>query len=95
MSAWRPCTRTKPTRPTTSGVVTAPGLGFTGTEFNTYLHGTTLATALTITEPQRLLEPPSLAALRTTSTFRPPQSYRYLTNLDPAVLHHALASLTT
>jgi predicted transcriptional regulator len=54
---------------------------------STYLEGARAATALTITAPERLLHPHTLASLREETGSRPLQSYRYLTALDPEALH--------
>ena len=65
-------------------------LGLEHHEYGTYLEGAGAATALTITAPERLLHPHTLASLREETGFRPPQSYRYLTALDPEALHAAV-----
>jgi predicted transcriptional regulator len=49
-------------------------LGLEHHEYGTYLEGAGAATALTITAPERLLHPHTLASLREETGFRPPQS---------------------
>ncbi|RSN24153.1 hypothetical protein DMC63_06250 [Streptomyces sp. WAC 05977] len=60
-------------------------------EYDDYFAGADLATAISISAPERLAAPHTLAALRAATGFRPPQSYRYLSELDPEVLHEAAA----
>ena len=55
-------------------------------EFDSYLAGTALATALTLSSPQWLEQPHPLAYLRGESVFNPPQSYRYIAPGDPYLL---------
>jgi len=64
-----------------------PNLSLTKAEYDAYLAGASTATAVTVASPQRLPEPHTLAALRTRATFRPPQSFRYLSDQDPVQLH--------
>jgi predicted transcriptional regulator len=54
------------------------------------LSTTRAATALSLESPHRLETPQDLSVLRSECGFRPPQSYRYLSPLDPAVLHTAV-----
>lgn len=54
-------------------------LGLTYEEFETYLTNATHASALELTAVRPLPEPVSLERLRAALAFRPPQSYRYLT----------------
>lgn len=65
------------------------GLGLTRQEFLTYLAASGTATALSVTDPRRLATAPTLTTLRQQSGFRPPQSYRYLSEIDPPELHSA------
>lgn len=67
-------------------------LGLSRAEYDAYLEGATLATALSLTDAVRLPSPHTLASLREQAGFRPPQSYRYLTGLDPVELHRAAAN---
>lgn len=86
---------------TLTGVVTASPsriwrryrlyVGLERREFDTYFADAQQATALLIESPERLADPPNLASLRAETGFRPPQSYRYLTPVDPPVLHLAAA----
>ncbi|MEU5260717.1 ASCH domain-containing protein [Amycolatopsis sp. NPDC021455] len=62
-------------------------VGLDRREFDAYFADAQRATALIISSPQRLAEPPDLATMRAETGFRPPQSYRYLTPVDPQVLH--------
>ncbi|HEX6354758.1 ASCH domain-containing protein [Actinophytocola sp.] len=62
-------------------------LSLTKAEYDAYLAGASTATAVTVASPQRLSEPYTLSALRTRATFRPPQSFRYLSDQDPVQLH--------
>jgi predicted transcriptional regulator len=55
-------------------------------EFDLYLVGAPLATALTLSSPQRLQQPQELAHLRHEAAFKPPQSYRYIAPSDPYFL---------
>lgn len=61
--------------------------GVTRAEFDTYFAGASFATALVVALPARLPRPATLDELRRLSGFRPPQSYRYLTDDDPQILH--------
>ncbi|GAA1294134.1 hypothetical protein [Saccharothrix xinjiangensis] len=61
-------------------------LGLSRSEYDLYLAGADHATAITLAAPRRLPEPHHLAALRTEARFQPPQSYRYLSDEDPAAL---------
>lgn len=61
-------------------------VGLSQAEFSAYFAGAEQATALSITAPRALEEPLPLALLRKGCTFQPPQSYRYLTDEDPAPL---------
>jgi len=65
-------------------------LGLNRGEYDLYLDGAKAATAVTIVDPERLTRPHALAALREETGFRPPQSYRYLTAVDPEVLRAAI-----
>ncbi|MER8088458.1 ASCH domain-containing protein [Streptomyces sp. NPDC094048] len=56
--------------------------GISRREYDEYMSGATQASGLSIEEPITFEEPVSLAALRASGTFHPPQSYRYLTNED-------------
>lgn len=67
-------------------------LGLSRAEYDAYLDGATLATALTLTNAVRIPIPHTLASLREQAGFRPPQSYRYLTEFDPVELHRAAAN---
>jgi predicted transcriptional regulator len=67
-------------------------VGLDRREFDAYFEDAQRATALIISSPQRLAEPPDLATMRAETGFRPPQSYRYLTAVDPQVLHLVAAS---
>jgi predicted transcriptional regulator len=66
-------------------------LGLTRDEFNTYLDGSGIACVLELTTVQTLDSPLPLHQLRQTATFRPPQSYRYLSAHDPAALRELSA----
>lgn len=48
-------------------------------EYTTYMDGAAHASALLLDSPRPLSSPVSLDHLRATTTFHPPQSYRYLT----------------
>jgi predicted transcriptional regulator len=61
-------------------------LGLTRAEFNDYLTGVDQATAITISNPQALPDPFTLAWLRGHAGFQPPQSYRYIAPKDPTPL---------
>lgn len=63
----------------------------TRAEFDEYFAGAVTATALTVAQPKRLPSPATLNELRTETGFRPPQSYRYLADDDPQVLHNVVA----
>ncbi len=53
--------------------------GIRRSAYNAYFHGTHRAVAITVAEPQRLVEPVPLADLRgMLPGFMPPQSFRYL-----------------
>lgn len=56
-------------------------------EFDAYLAGAQLATAITLRAAQRLTSSYPLADLRTEAPFTPPQSYRYIAPTDPPSLH--------
>jgi len=62
-------------------------LSLTQREFDAYLDGAAHASALVLEHPHTLPTPLTLAALRASSPFQPPQSYRYLTPNDPQPLH--------
>ncbi|MBB5808825.1 putative transcriptional regulator [Saccharothrix ecbatanensis] len=61
-------------------------LGLTRSEYDAYLEGANLATAITVASPHRLAEPHTLSALRRGAKFQPPQSFRYLSDEDPETL---------
>lgn len=63
----------------------------TKAEYDEYFADAEVATAIAISAPERLAVPHTLAALRAATGFRPPQSYRYLSELDPDILHKAAA----
>jgi predicted transcriptional regulator len=65
-------------------------LGLERDEYDLYLDGARAATAITITDPERLTHPHALATVRAETGFRPPQSYRYLTAVDPEALRAAV-----
>lgn len=65
-------------------------VGLDRAEYDTYFEGAGAATALSLEAPRRLDIPQELDVLRSAGGFRPPQSYRYLSPLDPAVLHTAV-----
>lgn len=67
-------------------------LALSRSEFDAYLGGTEAATCLTLDSPQTLQTPYELAWLRDHAEFRPPQSYRYLAEHDPAPLHTLVAT---
>ncbi|WP_410633816.1 hypothetical protein [Amycolatopsis sp. cmx-4-83] len=69
-------------------------VGLGRSEYDQYFDGAEAATALTIGTPLRLDTPHGLAALRAETGFRPPQSYRYLSPLDPEALHAAVGQLS-
>jgi len=55
--------------------------GVTETEYDSYFDGVQDAVAIVVDRPCPLQEPPSLATLRKrVAGFRPPQSFRYLSN---------------
>ncbi|MCP2243282.1 putative transcriptional regulator, contains an HTH and PUA-like domains [Lentzea aerocolonigenes] len=62
-------------------------LGLTRQEFDAYLEGAEIACGLQVREPRVLEEPYPLSWLRGHAGFQPPQSYRYLADLDPEPLH--------
>lgn len=66
-------------------------VGLDRAEYDAYFDGAGAATALSIESPRRLDTPHELSALRAETGFRPPQSYRYLSPLDPAVLHSVVS----
>jgi len=61
-------------------------VGLDRDEYDQYFAGADLATAVQIGTPHRLVDPWPLAALRDAAKFQPPQSYRYVSNDDPAQL---------
>ena len=63
----------------------------TKAEYDAYFAEAEFATAIAIGTPERLAAPHTLATLRAATGFRPPQSYRYLSELDPDILHKATA----
>ena len=69
-------------------------LGLTYEEFETYLAGTSRASALELTAVSPLPQTLSLEHLRVALAFSPPQSYRYLTHstLELLVTGHPAAS---
>lgn len=69
-------------------------LGLKREEFEQYVAGATRASALRLTDIDRLWAPVSLAHLRHAQPFNPPQSYRYLTcdALERLVQGHPVAS---
>ena len=69
-------------------------LGLKREEFEQYVAGATRASALRLTDIDRLWAPVSLAHLRHRQPFNPPQSYRYLTcdALEQLVQGHPVAS---
>ncbi len=56
--------------------------GISRREYDEYMSGATRASGLSLEEPITFGAPVSLAALRTSGSFHPPQSYRYLTGDD-------------
>ncbi|MFC0439623.1 hypothetical protein [Kutzneria buriramensis] len=61
-------------------------LGLHRHEFDEYLTGTELATAVRVGAPHRLTDPWPLAVLRDTAKFQPAQSFRFVSDDDPAPL---------
>jgi predicted transcriptional regulator len=61
-------------------------LGLSKDEFDAYVDGAPLVSALMLTRPSALDRPLTLAALRADRPFQPPQSYRYVCDTDPAPL---------
>ncbi|WP_211257925.1 ASCH domain-containing protein [Lentzea albidocapillata] len=55
-------------------------------EYDEYFAGADLATALHVGFPHRLADPWPLSVLRGTAKFQPPQSYRFVSDDDPAQL---------
>lgn len=69
-----------------------PSSGVTREEYEEYFAGASIATALHLKAPKTLKSGYKLAELRGFQpSFRPPQSFRYVTGGDPVVLH-ALAA---
>lgn len=64
----------------------AVGLGLERHEFDRYLAGEAQACLLLLGDVRRLDVPLSLSELRGSKPFRPPQSYRYVSSQDPAIL---------
>lgn len=64
-------------------------LGLTRTEFDAYLDGRR-AHLLVLMDVRRLLEPVQLGRLREGCDFRPPRSFRYVSETDPASVHALL-----
>lgn len=60
-------------------------------EYDSYLAGAQLATALVLHSPQRLEQAYPLAALRHEAPFNPPQSYRYIAPADPRSIQELVA----
>lgn len=56
--------------------------GISRREYDEYMRGATQASGLCLEEPVTFDAPVPLAALRTSGSFQPPQSYRYLTGED-------------
>ena len=71
-------------RPETAWRDHALCLGLERHEFDGYLAGATRACLLFLEDAQWLASPLPLAELRLTPSFRPPQSYRYVSGADPA-----------
>jgi predicted transcriptional regulator len=70
-------------------------LGLTREEFTTYLKGSDSAHLLHIQKPRTLNEPIPLSHLRASAnTFKPPQSFRYITPQDPLPLLTAASAAT-
>lgn len=67
--------------------------GIDRSEYDSYMHGALQASALLLISPHALSQPVPLAHLRTSGTFHPPQSYRYVTTreLGELVGRHAAA----
>ncbi len=62
--------------------------GLTKREYDDYFRGADLATALLLAAPRPLDAWHSLAELRESQpSFRPPQSFRYVADQDPVLLH--------
>ena len=68
----------------------AASLGLERHEFERYLAGVTMACLLLLENVRRLQRPLSLAELTRTDSFRPPQSYRYVSSADPAGIRDLL-----
>lgn len=66
-------------------------VGLSRAEYEEYLAGARLATAVTVVSPQRLAMAYTLSALRNQAPFQPPQSFRFLSEEDPAQLHDMAA----
>ncbi|WP_405062619.1 ASCH domain-containing protein [Kribbella sp. NBC_01505] len=62
-------------------------LGLTWAEFMEYLTGVEQAHLLRLDDVKELAHPLSLGTLRASASFRPPQSFRYLSTSDPSELH--------
>ncbi len=56
--------------------------GISRREYDEYMSGATRASGLSLEEPITFEAPVTLAALRASASFHPPQSYRYLTSQD-------------
>jgi predicted transcriptional regulator len=78
--------RTVVCRPETAWRDHAISLGLERHEFDGYLAGATSACLLFLEKAEWLESPLSLAELRLTPSFRPPQSYRYVSRGDPAAI---------
>lgn len=69
--------------------------GLTEREFLDYLNGCKIASALTLRRPTTLPAPMHLKTLRATSSFQPPQSYRYVGHDDPLLLRQLSPELAS
>jgi len=61
-------------------------LGLSRDEYDDYLQGSQIASALVLTDVWPLSDPLTLAMLREDDQFQPPQSYRYISMTDPQPL---------
>jgi predicted transcriptional regulator len=68
-------------------------LGLSRAEFDQYIEGADLATAVVVDNATRLQDVHTLAYLRSQTGFHPPQSFRYLSSKDPEVLHNLITSV--
>jgi predicted transcriptional regulator len=66
-------------------------LGVTWAEFSDYLEGAPAAHLLRVTDAKELNKPLPLQALRRSTSFHPPQSFRYIAPSDPPQIRRLIA----